>query len=388
MKTIILLILISLAIQHAAGMGIGISPSEITIGSALKGADYQRSITIFNSGFEPLNYSLGASGDVEEWVKFYLLEDMNTEINTIIIPGNEKANIVAKFLIPADTPNGNYSGDIDVLTIPDIKPDGSGQSLIVGASTNVQIIVTGDQIIDGEVTSILIEDTEPNFPLKIKTIVKNTGNVAVTPKIDVIILKDEQVIHSFSNQNTKIKPDTRGEIVTEWVPTPVNIPDDYIAKVTISLGDRLIFSRDLPFKILPIGTLSRQGNLTDIIIEGDPTIGSMVKLNAYFKNTGEIDTGAKFTGEVYKDGNLVDTIESDELQVMKKKEIVLVSYFKLESKGDYLIKGKVIYSGKETPVKEVSLKAGKSTPGFEGIYLIAVMLLFVMFRGKKKSRKM
>ncbi len=131
--------------------------------------------------------------------------------------------------------------------------------------------------------------------------------------------------------------------------------------------------------------MTRRGNLTDILIEGDRSVGSLVKVNAHFQNTGEIDTDAKFVGEVYKDGVLVDKITSEELHVEKYMSTVLVSYLKLESKGDYLIKGKVIYSGKETTVKEVSVKAGKSIPGFEGIYLIAVMLLLVMFRGKKKS---
>ncbi|MGP8331552.1 MAG: hypothetical protein ACT6FB_04335, partial [Methanosarcinaceae archaeon] len=70
----------------------------------------------------------------------------------------------------------------------------------------------------------------------------------------------------------------------------------------------------------------------------------------------------------------------------KNEETVLISYLKITETGDYLIKGKVIYSGKETPVKEVSLNVGKSMPGFEGISLIAVMLLLVMLRGKKRSR--
>ena len=112
-----------------------------------------------------------------------------------------------------------------------------------------------------------------------------------------------------------------------------------------------------------------------------------MEVYAFFENTGEIGTTAKFSGEVYKDGNLIETITSEELQVEKYKDAELVSYFKLESEGEYLIKGKVIYSGKETPVEEVPLKVGKSTPGFEGISLIVVMLLLVMLRGKKKSRK-
>jgi hypothetical protein len=305
------------------------------------------------------------------------------------VPANGKISVITKFQIPTDAVSKDYFGTINVRSVPEIAEDsGSQQSLIIGGSVKININVTGDQIIDGVVNGISIYNIEPGYPLKVETMFRNTGNVVANPEIKVTILKDNELIHSFIYDKATIKPSITNAITAEWKTTEETIPGDYTANVIVSLDGKTLRSSDKTFKIFPVGTYSRQGNLTDIRIEGEPTIGSLVKVNAYFENTGEIETAAKFSGEVYKDGNLIDTITSEELQVEKYKEAELVSYFKLESKGDYLIKGKVIYSGKETPVKEVSLKAGKSTPGFEGIYLIAVMLLFVMFRGKKKSRKM
>jgi len=174
--------------------------------------------------------------------------------------------------------------------------------------------------------------------------------------------------------------------IAEWMTTAANITADYTANVDVLLNGNIIKSDNLSFQILPVGTLTKSGNLTNIYIEGEPALGNIVKVRAYFTNTGHIETQAKFSAEVYMDNKLVDTISSDELTAPKNEETVLISYLKITEPGDYLIKGKVIYSGKETPVKEVSLKTGKSTPGFEGIYLVAIMLLLVMFRGKKKSR--
>jgi len=388
MKKILLIIILIASIQFAAGLGIGVSPSEITIDNALKGAEYERSISIFNTDKTANNYSIEGTGNISEWVSFYLFDDLTTEISSINVPGNDKVTLIVRFVIPEDTANANYYGKIEVKTIPSSSFTGSGQSMIVGANSDVIINVTGEQILDGVVTSISVGDTETGYPLTVRTLIKNTGNVIITPKIDVKILKDDQVIHSFAHQKEKIKPQQTGTINPEWIPSGAIIPDEYIADVTVSIDGWTLTSQKSHFKIFPIGTLTRRGNLTDILIEGDQAVGSLVKVNAHFQNTGEIDTDAKFVGEVYKDGVLVDKITSEELHVEKYMSTVLVSYLKLESTGDYLIKGKVIYSGKETPVKEVSLKAGQSTPGFEGIYLIAVMLLFVMFRGKKKSRKM
>jgi len=356
--------------------------------NSLKGYTYENMLTVINMDTEDMNYSLSSSGDIGGWVSFYCL-DTDTQIQTAIVPANSKTSVIVKFQIPPDAASKNYTGELVVRSVPkESDASGSQQSLIVGGSSQVRIIVTGDQIIDGVVNGIAVNDIEPGYPLKVETMFRNTGNVVVTPETKVTILKDREIIQSYIYNKTTIKPSVTEAIIAEWKTTEENIPGDYTANVTVSLDGNILRSSDLTFKIFPVGTFTRQGNLTDIIIEGEPTIGSMVKVYAFFENTGEIATAAKFSGEVYKDGNLIDTITSEELQVEKYKEAELVSYFKLESKGDYLIKGKVIYSGKETPVEEVSLKVGNSIPGFEGISLIAVMLLLVMFRGKKKSRKM
>ena len=384
---LIILIILIMMVQSVDALGVGISPGDMTFDNSLKGSTYENTLTIINIYMEDMNYSLTSSGDIGEWVSFYY-PNTDTQIQTVRIPANSKTSVFVKFQIPPDAASKNYTGELVVRSVI-IKTDASGsqQSVIVGGSSEVRIVVTGDQIIDGVVNGISVNDIEPGYPLKIETMFRNTGNVVATPEIKVSILKDGEIIQNYIYDKTTIKPSVTEAIIAEWRTTNETIPGDYTANVTVSLNGKILRSTDLPFKIFPVGTFTRQGNLTDIIIEGEPTIGSMVKVYAFFENTGEIGTVAKFSGEVYKDGNLIDTITSEELQVEKYEEAELVSYFKLESKGDYLIKGKVIYSRKETPVKEVSLKAGKSTPGFEGIYLIAMMLLLVMFRGKNKSRK-
>ena len=390
-KLIMLIALIGLVsmVQSVSAMGIGVAPSEVSIENALRGGEAETTVTIFNTGSQDDTFLLSASGDISEWVSYYNKNDPETIIETIDIPGSDKVQVLAVFQIPADAQNENYYGSLDVTTAPkNTSTEGTGQHLIVGASSKITIAVTGEQKIDGKVIGITIADTEHNNPLKVKVIFENTGNVIVNPKIDVIIYQNENEVHNYIHQSTKVKPTLTETIIARWNTTSSNVPDDYIANVTVSLGGRTIKSRNVPFKILPFGSLTRQGNLTEIIVENEPVIGTPLRIGAVFKNTGMIESSAKFSGEVYRDGDFIDTIMSDELLVEINKEVMLISYFKPESAGDYLIKGKVTYAGKETPVKEVTfiVPKDKSMPGFGGIFgVIMIITLFILRRKIRKN---
>ena len=388
-KLIMLIALIGLVsiVQSVSAMGIGIAPAEVLIENALRGGEAESSITIFNTGSEDDTFSLSASGDISKWVSYYNKNDPETIIETIDIPGSDKVQVLAVLRIPPDAQNENYYGSLDITTAPkNTSTEGVGQHLIVGASSKITIAVTGEQKIDGKVIGITIADTEHNNPLKVKVIFENTGNVIVNPKIDVIIYQNENEVHRYVHQSTKVKPTLTETIIAIWNTTSSNVPDDYIANVTVSLEGRTIESKNVPFKILPFGSLTRQGNLTEIIVENEPVIGTPLRIGAVFKNTGMIESSAKFSGEVYRDGDFIDTIMSDELLVEINKEVMLISYFKPESAGDYLIKGKVTYAGKETPIKEVAFNVpkDKATPGFGGIS--GVIMIITLFLLRRKIR--
>ncbi len=115
----------------------------------------------------------------------------------------------------------------------------------------------------------------------------------------------------------------------------------------------------------------------------------MIKILADFENTGKIDSRAAFKGEIFRNGELVDVIESDEMLVEVGKTGRLTSYYKIESSDKYEVKGCVLYEGKETSTKEISFdvdstnsKAGLfNTPGFSGLGLVLIItILFSMTR--------
>jgi hypothetical protein len=381
-------------------MGLGVSPSELEIHNALRGGECEKTVTIFNTGDDAGNFSLSAEGEIKEWIHFYDMNEPTMPITNIGIQGGDKALILVKFRIPEDAASRNYTSRINIQSIPkDIGVEGSGQTMKVQMSVNVLLEVTGTQILAGVVKSITTGDTEVNHPLRINIEFKNTGNVVAKPEIAVKITKDETMVDEFTHSETGVKVESKELIPVEW-DTIGKESGDYEANVTVSLGGEILAIKELQFKLLPVGTLSRQGNLADISYEGKPSVGKTLKILATFRNTGEIDTKANFIGEMYVDGDLIDTIESKELLVPVRETGILTAYLKIEKDGIYTVKGHAVYEGKTTETKELSFDVGRtdseptpkskpSIPGFGAIgaaIAIASVMGYLIHRRRRSTR--
>ena len=391
------LVLIALS-QSVGALGLAVSPASVEINDALKGGEYVRTITIFNSGEEAYNCSLGCVGEVQGWVLFYTEDNLTTPISEIAVPSKDKNVCIAKFKIPGEVASGNYTSKIYVETVPTGGIEGSGQAVKLRMSTDVMVNVTSKQILSGTVKSITTTDTEVNLPLTVRVEFQNTGNVVATPEIAVKITKNGTVTDEFTHSETGVKVNTKDIIPVEWGTTGKE-SGDYTANVTVSLGGERLSTKELQFQLLPVGTLSRQGSLTDLSYEGDTSVGKTLKVLATFRNTGEIDAKAKLIGEVYVNGNLIDTISSEELLVPVREAGTLTAYLKIEEDGNYTIKGHVVYEGKMTATKELSFDVKTlseepeptqtpktSTPGFGAIgaaIAIASVMGYRIYRRRK-----
>ena len=393
---VIIIVFMSLSLCPAAnaGIGLGISPASITLSDAFKGGTYERTITVFNSGDETGTFGLTAEGECAGWISFYSEDAPDTPITEITIPGNDKAKVIVKFDIPEDIANADYTSTIYAQSTPgEMAPaEGAAAQAVIRIPSKVLIQVTGTQILKGTVKSITTMDIEIDFPLKIKVEFQNEGNVIAKPKIAVGITKNGELVDSFVHDETGIKPGEEDTITVLWNTTGRDT-GDYVANVTVSLGEELLATKDLPFKILPFGSLTRQGVLHSLTIEGEPLVNIVVKLAANFENTGEIDTMAKFKGEIFRDGGLVDVMESEEMFVEVGETGKLVDYYKITEAGSYEIKGRVFYAGKETAEKEVSFvvpqpevesEDKKWIPGFEAVLAITALIVVLFFFIRKR----
>lgn len=337
--------------------GIGVTPSTLEISDALRGGAFLRTITVFNPGDGASAYTFNVTGNAADWISFYEKSDPLTPITRITVPGKGSAKILVRFNIPEDASNGKHEASLFVATATvQGDEDSSGQTIKLGMPVAITIMVTGTQVLTGTVLSITTMDTEMNYPLRLKVEFQNTGNVIAKPEIAVEITKDGTVIDEFTHSDRGVNVDSKAFIPVEW-DTTGRESGDYGAQVTVSLGEKVLATKKLSFKLLPVGTLSRQGDLSDITYEGRPLVGTTVKILAPFVNTGEIDTTAKFIGEVYVDGTLIDTIDSVELLVPVRETVTLKAYLKLETPGSYTIKGHAVYDGKTTSTKALSFEA-------------------------------
>lgn len=381
-------------------IGLGVSPASFTVPDALKGGEYERTITAFNTADDEGDFELSATGPGSEWITFYSAEDPETPVTSIHIKGHDKQRILVRIKIAEDTANMAYTPTIYVQSVPPELEgaEGAVAQAVLRMPVRATIQVTGTQILKGTVKSIRTANTEIDYPLKIKVGFENEGNVIARPKIEVAVTKagGGELVDSFVYvHETGIKPDKTDTITVKWNTTG-RATGDYAANVAVSLGEELLATKELPFKVLPFGTLTRQGVLHSLTIEGEPLVNIVIKPVANFENTGEIDTMAKFKGEIYYEGNLLEVLESDEMFVEVGETGKLTDYYKITEAGSYAIKGRVFYSGKETAEKEVSFdvpepevesseEEKKGIPGFEAVLALIAMILVFIVRKRRDS---
>ncbi len=359
MKRVILvassLILLSLFLPSPAlALGVAMGPQTLEITNALRGGEYESTVTIFNPSKAEDTYKVGAEGQAAGWLSFYQWENKKA-FQTLAVAGESNTDVLVKVKVPADTPNGTYTATIYAQSAP-ANAGSMGASIGVRANSHLTIGVTGTEIVSGTVSNISAITTEAGLPLRVETNFQNTGNVAVRPQINCQISKGDSKVAELGYSNTTVKPNSQEIIPVDWT-TKADQAGDYVAHVTVSVGDKVIATKEIPFQVVPSGTFTKQGELTGLAYEGEPLLGTMLKIQAAFQNTGQAHVRASLMAEVYCDGSLIDTIKSEESLVAVGQTGTLTSYLKLTKVGKYTIKGHVSYEGKQTEVKELSITA-------------------------------
>ncbi|HUU65510.1 MAG TPA: hypothetical protein VMW37_05335 [Dehalococcoidales bacterium] len=383
---------------NAGAAGFGVGPGKLEVTAALRGEEYQETVlakyTAEANESQQCIIELNARGDISDWISFYNPSDPNTPIESITASAGEWTYILVKFNIPEDAPIGTATGTLYVQTGPLGEETEGGVTVSLQGTVDVTITVTGTAILTGTVEDISASDVELGYPLRIKVGFQNTGNVVAQPEITVAISKDGTAINSFNSTEAEVKVGSREIIPVVW-DTAGRELGDYAARVAVSLGEKIISSKELNFVIMPAGTFSREGVFTELALEGNPRLGTIVKIQATFANTGLTDTKSKFIGEVYCDNELIVALESEESLVPVGQEETLMSYIKLESPGNYDIKGYINYEGKKTDVKEISFTLGEaggglpfslSTPLIIGVIVVLIAVIaFVALRRRKAA---
>ena len=338
----------------AKALGVAVGPTDIVITNALRGAEYKRTLTVFNPSSEDTEYKIITEGEAANWTKFYHI-DTNVPIEgKLSIAGKSNVPILVTINIPDDVANDTYNAKIIIQTVPPEEYEGTGVSTIMQATSILTVTVKDDQIMDGEVIRISVVDTEVGIPARIETLFKNTGNVIVKPKIDCVILKEVEEFAEISHDTTEVGVESQDIITVEW-DTDDQKEGKYTARVRVFLDDRLLTEREIPFELFPPGTLTKEGEFVSFNYEGQPALNSLIKLEGIFSNTGQVASYAKLITEIFLDGALIDTVESELILAPVGQQVRTSIYYTFDQVGKYTVKGFISFDGKKTDTKEIDL---------------------------------
>jgi len=352
-------IAVAILCHPAYASGIGIAPSAIDISDAIRGDIYEKEIRIHNPNDENLNFVIESNEEAGEWISFFDTDD-NSPLTEGIVPANNIKVIHLKVEIPSDTPNGRYNASICASTNSKDNDNTMGIQAEFSAISHLTIEVTDIQKLSGTVEYISIHDGEVNLPVLIGVKFTNTGNVAAKPVVSIVMKKDGTTIDQMTVDNTEIGTGSSGTIQTEWDTTGQK-SGKYTADVSVSLDGNILKRKTVAFELFPIGTLTQEGEFVTITSDGQLHPGTILKVIGTFRNTGEMGTMVKMVGEVVRNGNLIQTIESDELLVPMYQSKQLSSYLDLSDVGDYVVTAHMIYAGKETDEKELAFTVSEAS---------------------------
>jgi len=351
---ICLLILLIIPVVYAVNYGL--APSSVSINAA-KGQEYQKLMRLSSTNNVETKYILSSEGLPEGWVKFYNL-DKTVQITEVDVPANSYNELLLMINVPSDAANGIYNAKIKTKSIPD-EMQTTGSSVVVEYVSNLKITISGQEDLNGEVRSITIADTESGQPLRIKVHFQNNGNVKARPTIKAEITKDSQVVDNIEFSDAIVDPSQDDIITVEWDTAGRGV-GEFSSVVEVYLGTELLEKKFLDFSILERGTLSSEGEVFEVNDPSKISLNKLAKLEVVFYNRGSIDFDAKLAGEIYVDGDLVDTLESeDETTIKVNERKTLSAYFKPTEKGDYVIKRWVSFSGNKVELNDLKFSIGK-----------------------------
>lgn len=373
MRPVILILLASCLLPsfaQAQGEGsYGVAPSEVRFGSVVRDEPLYRAISIQNSKDHPVQVELRPDGELGGWA-------LPAEAN-FTIPARSTRDVDLPLRIPADAPNGNYSGGVYVHFLPEssVASGTSGARLAFAVRVNLSAHLGGPQTVAFEAGGLWLRDIEEASAPTFHWQIKNVGNVRAAPTVDVAIRRaDGSIVARESLVGDTLAPGLL-QNVTFRTSTPL-ARGQYTLTASFESPSGATKQELQWFEALEAGSLRRSGTLEGLTLHdvgtGEQThripASHAVELRAPFTNTGQLAVKAKLQGYVARDGQVVADLRSAEVLVDPGETTELrILLPKLSGAGQYQISAEVAYSGKITPAQEAILILEAAPPGSDGV---------------------
>lgn len=186
---------------------------------------------------------------------------------------------------------------------------------------------------DIRLEKIRIYDSEENSLTAFEVVLYNQGEEAFSPVLKVDVKKWENTLGHIEQELEELGPGETRTYFVAWDNTGME-PGEYNAKATVYLGKKEILMESA-FTILPEGSLVRDGEIVSIGLGNEPLTYQDTVIETAIKNQGEIPAAFQVTGEVYKDGELIETLQSPKILIKSGETEKLPMVFRVPDIGEY-----------------------------------------------------
>ncbi|MFH0978202.1 MAG: hypothetical protein V1837_02760 [Candidatus Woesearchaeota archaeon] len=372
------LIFLLLLLETASAVNIGISPGAVAFNKMLRAGYAQRTVTISTSVTEPLTAHCELYGEIKDWLEV----DSNITEFTFSAGSPHRMKVIVQ--PPDNAQAGNYTGSIRIVT-DKLGSLGSGTGSVVKAAVSLQIKVeiTGQEILSCRAGGFYIPSAEVGFPLMFSYTVANDGNVWLRPHIEIDIWDQAQEELLLSQEfNNDMVRQTEEQRFTNQISASLPVGQYWAQVRAIECGA----SDLLTFSVLEKGAIADEAELLDIKAKPWVSLGEIVPINAIFRNTGSRTVFATFKGKVSLDDQVIQLLQSAEIQVMPNENVNFTLYFTPKQQGKFIVTGRVQYNRKLTFEKGtvINVLPGKELPSVvEGLRIVplivfVILLLFII----------
>ena len=384
------MIIFLIALSSVSATGLSVNKAAMDFKNVLKGGYAEDTVYVASDSDYDIPLSYQVLGDVKDWISFE--PDINKTNITLYISKTHGQTLKVIIQPPTDTPAGNYTGNVRVMTGTFNRPEGPyGSQLQAAFMITIRVEVTGNQLLSCNVGGISIPDTEIGKVIEYSMTVVNDGNVRIRPNVSIDFWNQDQtklVMNKASNfNNQEILPTTSQLLFTNFDNT-LRI-GQYWAYATIAPCGR---SELVSFSVVEKGSIVDNGELVRIENKPWASIGEIVPVIAYFRNTGVRPVSAKFKGVVLLDNRIVENIDSDYYDIAPGDLNNITVFFTPQKLGQYYISGRILYNNKLSFEKSsiLNVNSGTEQAGFNMWYaviiiviVIIILLLLIIIRKKR-----
>lgn len=368
---LLILTLMLFSVYTVSAASIGVSPGTVHFKDVLRGGYSEQTVTITVSSEESVITNVSARGEVKDWLTF---SEENFEVSK---DKPYRLNIIVK--PPIDMKNGDYEGVVRLTMEGFAKfPEGSMASVVRAAvDVKVLVTVTDQEIMGCRARNFLVRSAEKGDPVEFVVDVFNDGNVRLRPHITIDVWNQEQteMVKAVDFDDEEILPTVKDTVLIR-VPTNDFDINQYWVEMIV---EECVASDTLTFDVLEKGSLSAIGVLKQVTSKVWAEVGETIPITAIFQNTGEKPVSARFKGKIQLDDKIVQTLESEELNVPTNEVVNFEMFFKPEESGRYIADGRVFYDKKRTFELSTLINVNPPTEKKPGIAIKQVLIYAVIF---------